>query len=432
MRKKTHEEYVKEVSVKNPTIEVIGKYIDAKTKILHHCLIHDIFWNISPSNVLRGRGCKMCGSEKLHNFHQKTHEQYVKEVATTNPNITVLESYIDARTPILHMCKIHNIKWKIAPHGILSGHGCYKCKSEKIINKNTKTHQQYIEELKIVNPDIIVLEDYVDSSTPILHKCLVDGYKWKISPLNTLSGRGCQKCSKRIHRNHEEYVYEVSLINPNIKVLGSFVNMITPILHKCTIHNVEWFSSPYNILKGHGCYECGNEKIKNKNTKTHQQYVEELKIANPDIIVVDTYINSYEPILHRCKIDGYEWKVSPSSMLSKKNGCPQCNESVGERYVRQWLKNHNIIYEYQKTFDDCRDNRVLPFDFYLPAYNCCIEYDGKQHFESIEYFGGQKSFEYRKKHDDIKNEYCKNNGISLLRIPYFKNVEEELNNFLFI
>lgn len=48
------------------------------------------------------------------------------------------------------------------------------------------------------------------------------------------------------------------------------------------------------------------------------------------------------------------------------------------------------------------------------------------------HFGGQKGFEQRVKHDKIKNEYCKNNGISLLRISYYKNVEEELNNFLFI
>ena len=63
-----------------------------------------------------------------------------------------------------------------------------------------------------------------------------------------------------------------------------------------------------------------------------------------------------------------------------------------------------------------------------------IEYDGEQHFRPIEYFGGQKKFELQQKHDTIKNEYCKNNGIPLLRIPYFKydNIEEELNNFLFI
>ena len=100
--------------------------------------------------------------------------------------------------------------------------------------------------------------------------------------------------------------------------------------------------------------------------------------------------------------------------------------------IRQWLINNGIEYEYQKSFADCRDKRSLPFDFYLPEYNVCIEYDGKQHYESIEYFGGEESFAYTQRHDEIKNQYCADNNIKLLRIPYFANVEEELNKFLFI
>lgn len=61
-----------------------------------------------------------------------------------------------------------------------------------------------------------------------------------------------------------------------------------------------------------------------------------------------------------------------------------------------------------------------------------MEYDDRQHFEPIEHFGGVEAFNRTVKHDKMKNKYCVDNGISLLRIPYYKNVEEELNNFLFI
>ena len=113
---------------------------------------------------------------------------------------------------------------------------------------------------------------------------------------------------------------------------------------------------------------------------------------------------------------------------------PSMSISKGELCVKLWLEENNIEYIQQYTFDNCRDKQVLPFDFYLPTYNSCIEYQGKQHYEAIEYFGGQEKFELQQKHDTIKNEYCKNNGIPLLRIPYYKynNIEEELNNFLFI
>lgn len=80
---------------------------------------------------------------------------------------------------------------------------------------------------------------------------------------------------------------------------------------------------------------------------------------------------------------------------------------------------------------------MLPFDFYLPEYNLCIEYDGEQHFKPVDFANkgrewADKQFEIRRTCDEIKTEYCKKNNIKLLRIPYFKNIEEELNIFLFI
>lgn len=431
MKKKTHEEYVAELAIKNPTVEVVGRYVDAKTKILHHCLLHDVYWDITPSGALQGNGCELCRREKINKFHQKTHEQYIAELYNVNPNIIVKESYIDAKTPILHECTTHNIEWKIAPSNALQGQGCCECKSEKIKNKLSKTHEQYLYELRKVNPDIEPIEQYIGANIPILHRCLIDGYEWYAQPNNMLNGYGCPKCSQRYRRTHDDYVQEVFEVNQDIEVLGVFSGLQNPILHRCKIHNIEWMAYPEFILRGCGCSECGNEKVREKLARTHEQYVEELKEKNPDIEVLGIYVNSFTPILHRCLKDGYEWCVSPVNILFG-YGCPQCNESSGERKVRQWLDNHSIKYIYQKTFKDCKNIRLLPFDFYLPDYNICIEYDGMQHFKSIEYFGGEDAFKRRVEHDNIKTNYCLNNNISLLRIPYFKNVEEELNNFLFI
>ena len=63
-RKKTHEEYVAELAIKNPNVEVVGKYIDSNTKITHRCKTHDYYWEAFPNNVLRGYGCKKCQIEK--------------------------------------------------------------------------------------------------------------------------------------------------------------------------------------------------------------------------------------------------------------------------------------------------------------------------------------------------------------------------------
>ena len=431
MKKKTHEEYVAELAIKNPTVEVIGKYVDAKTKITHHCLIHDIYWEISPSNALRGNGCEKCRRDKIKDYHQRTHEEYLLELKNINPYIEVLEEYIDSNTSILHRCIKHDIEWYVSPANILQGHGCEKCRRDKISNKLSKTHEQYILELKSSNPNIIPLEEYKGANIQILHKCLLDDYEWMATPANMLYSCGCPKCSQRFRRTHEDYVLEVSIVNPDIEVIGNFNGLLIPILHKCKIHNIEWMANPDSILRGHGCFECGNEKISIKNKKYHEQYIKDLKIKNPYVISIDTYIDCYTPILHKCLIHNIEWMVKPSNVLQG-CGCPQCNESKGERLTRQWLETHDIKYISQYRFDDCKDINTLPFDFYLPEYNCCIEYDGEQHYRPVDIFGGEDGFKIRVKHDNIKNEYCKNNNIKLIRIPYFKNIEEELNNFLFI
>lgn len=503
-KRKTHEEYVKELSIVNSDIEAVDKYIDAKTPIKHHCKKHDVYWNALPTNTLKGKGCKECAREKIKNKNTKSNEEYVKQLKNKNPNVEALEPYIDSCTPILHRCKKHDLKWKAMPINILRGCGCSKCKSERISNaqfkphedyveelskKNphievieqyagvdtlilhyckkhdiywkatppnvlkgcgcpecvkekirdslVKTHEEYTKELLLKNPNVEVVDKYINANIPIKHHCLIHDVYWNITPSNALKGCGCPKCrsEKIIVQNaftHETYVNELKLVNPNIIVIGRYINMKTPILHKCLIHNEEWTTTPGSTLQGCGCPVCRSEKISEKLTKTHEEYTKELKIINPNVIAVERYVDCHTPILHKCLIDGNEWYITPSNILSG-YGCPQCNQSKGEKMIRLWLDENNINYIPQYKFDDCRDIRPLPFDFYLPDYNKCVEYDGMQHFKPVDFFGGQEYFEYTVKHDNIKNKYCENNGIYLLRIPYFiKNVEEELNNFLFI
>ncbi|MDY0268822.1 hypothetical protein [Trichloromonas sp.] len=81
---------------------------------------------------------------------------------------------------------------------------------------------------------------------------------------------------------------------------------------------------------------------------------------------------------------------------------------------------------HKKRFKDCRYKYPLPFDLYLSKYNLCIEYDGEQHFKTKEIWGGKTQLKIIKKRDQIKNEYCKNNNINLLRIKYDENIEEKL------
>lgn len=113
-------------------------------------------------------------------------------------------------------------------------------------------------------------------------------------------------------------------------------------------------------------------------------------------------------------------------------GC-HSNISKGEQKIKEFLDKKKIVYITQKTFNNCRNpktNCVLYFDFYIPDYNYCIEYDGIQHFKETNFH--HDNLQERKYRDSIKNQYCKNNNIKIIRISYkdYDKINEILNNIL--
>lgn len=368
----------------------------------------------------------------------RTHEEYIEELKIKNPNVEVIGKYINARTKILHKCKIHNVEWIAVPDNILRGCGCSQCKIDKdVVNiKNRrKTHEQYVQELIDKNIPIDPLEEYVNCKTNILHKCKICGYMWDTKPCTILAGCGCPICgideSRKIRmKTHNEYVVELFENNPNLEVVEQYNGNHNPIKHYCKKHKTEFNIRPSDALNGHGCNKCHIEKIKNANTKTHDCYEYELIEKNINIKAIGVYIDASTKIMHHCLKCGCEWFATPNSIL-RGSGCPKCNESRGEKNIRNYLHTHNIDYISQYTFCDCKDKKALPFDFYLPELNVCIEYDGEQHVRSIDFFGGNDGLKKRQLHDQIKTDYCKINNIPLLRIMYNENIEEKLNNFLF-
>lgn len=104
-----------------------------------------------------------------------------------------------------------------------------------------------------------------------------------------------------------------------------------------------------------------------------------------------------------------------------------CLISSMEHKMRSILIKYNITFQTQKTFDDCADVRVLPFDFYIPELNMLVELQGGQHFKPVKYFGGEDSFIKQIAHDLIKEDYCERNNYKLLQIAYYENLEDRIN-----
>ena len=130
----------------------------------------------------------------------------------------------------------------------------------------------------------------------------------------------------------------------------------------------------------------------------------------------------------QCLSCGAIRSVIPGNIKNGKSFSCGCIRSKGEFIISTILQKYNINFDSQKSFMGCVYKSDLFFDFYVPKLNLCIEYDGQQHFKPVKLFGGQLGFEYRKLCDSIKTQYCLDNNIPLLRIPYtqFNNIEQIL------
>ncbi len=366
---------------------------------------------------------------------KKTHEEYLEDVKKINPNINVLGKYTKSHIKTSHRCNICGNEWSAFPSNILKGHGCPKCKNKTIRQKLIKTHEEYVNEVEIKNSNIEVIGTYVGNKTKIIHKCKICNYKWLVSPLSILKGHGCPECkskkmSQERSKTHEEYIEEVRISNPDIKVVGLYKRANIKIKHKCKICNHEWDVIPNSISKGYGCPKCALKKQSVKQTKTHEQYVYEVSIINPDIEVVGKYKNARTKILHRCKKCNNEWDILPDGVL-RGNGCVKCKSYRGEEKILKYLCNNGIMHNYQKTFSDLRGigRGLLSYDFYVKSHNLLIEYQGIQHYEPVDYFGGEEQLKIQQEHDKRKRDYAELHNINLLEIRYDEDVDTLLDKY---
>lgn len=255
--KKTTSQFLKELKQKNPNISIIGEYTSANGSITAKCNRCGYTWDTTPSKLLNGQKCP---SE--NGLLPKTTDSFKKELEVINPSIEILSEYESSKKPILAKCRICGFEWYTTPNNLLSAHGCPECFGNK-----KRTQSSFIKELYSINPNIRVIGVYENANTPIKVKCLKCGYEWETRPTHLLRGHGCPIEGRSIRKTQESFVSELKLINPNILVLGGYINSKTKIKVKCLNCGNEWDVVPQSLLQGHGCPHCSKETRRKKVSK---------------------------------------------------------------------------------------------------------------------------------------------------------------------
>lgn len=356
-KKLTQEEFERKLKkVHNGEIECLEEYINSSAKILFKHTVCGHIWKAVPFSILKGHSCPKCAINRRVRTQTKTHEQFLKDLNRVhNGEIECLEEYKNNNTKIPFKHAVCGHIWEAVPSSILQGYGCPKCKIKKIIQKNTKDKNYFLEQLQKINPTIIPLEEYKNNKTHIRCKCLICNYEWKVTPDKLLQGRGCPQCAGKKKLTNKEFLIRLAQVHNNeIECLEEYINIKTKLLFKHISCGHIWKTRPDDILRGKGCPKCASPKGE----------------------------KSVEEILNKLNIN------------------------LKTQYKIIKCKNINPLPFDFAIFDN---NNNLVF---------LLEYDGQQHFKSISIWGGEKGFKEQKLRDQIKNDYCKDNNIPLERIAY--------------
>lgn len=342
-------------------------YIDSYSNVEIYCFKHAGVFFQRPNNHLKGKiGCLECSKEKFIESRSYTTEDFVrqaKKIHGDRYDYSIVE-YINWKTKVSIICKKHGVFNQVAlSHK--QGRGCPKCKSEKLALIYKFSEEKFIEK------------------------------------------------AKKVHGNKYDYK-SISYVNNNTKI-----KII------CKKHGV-FEQSPASHLAGSGCPFCGDMSGGQKNRLTKKEFLCRAMLIHGDLYDYENsdYITHVEKIKIRCKKHDLYFKQKPNNHLNGQ-GCPVCSLSLGEERIRLFLEKRGINYESEKRFKECKNIRVLPFDFYLSKLNTAIEFDGLHHFYPV-YFGSskkdslEKNFNQMQIRDAIKTDFCQKSGIKLIRIPYFQ------------
>ncbi len=282
------------------------------------------------------------------------------------------------------------------------------------------SHAEYLVRLKKEHQsNIIPLERYIDMKTPIKHKCLKHDYIWKVTPASLLAGRGCTKCGIEKRRKINRKSHDEYLRDLK-KVHG---DNITPL---------EAYYNTDTKIK-HKCEVCGYiweprpaNLLKGKGCpncagnvkRTHQDYVEDLKkIHGDDIVPIEKYDWVHVKIKHKCNVCGHEWEARPHNILQHK-GCPKCRLSQGEKEIDSYLAELGVDYISQYKFSDCSDKRPLPFDFSIKRNENII---GLIEYQGRQHYMNVEAFDGKEGYKStIKHDIIKSEFVDKNNIPLLR------------
>lgn len=423
--KKTNNKFKQEVTnLVGDEYEFLDPYVNSKTKIrVKHNKCGNIY-KVKPSNFLSGKRCPYCANLSRKGKLVKTDSQFKREVySLVGDEYTFLDTYVNNHTKL----KVRHNKcgntYDVSPNSFLRGHYCPYCKGN--IKRTNEQFQQEVTNL--VGNEYIFLDIYINNSTKLRVKHTKCGNIYRVTPNSFLRGHRCPYCFGTPKKTNEQFKKEVyGLVGNEYTFLDIYVNADTKIKVKHNKCEQVYKVTPSNFIRGSRCPYCSANII-----KTNSRFKREVEdLVGNEYTFLDYYRGAFAKIKVKHNKCGNIYEVRPTDFISHQSRCPYCNSPKGETIIGKILDSLNIDYEYQKTFSNLKDVQPLSYDFFIPDQAILIEYQGKQHYQAIDYFGGEDQFKLQRKHDKMKADYAKGHSYNLIAIPYTEDTFTKIKKYL--
>lgn len=350
----------------------------------------------------------------------KTNEEFQQEVKNlVGDEYTFLEPYINAYTKIIVKHNRCGNTYGVKPNNFLNGSCCPYC-SSKAKKDNAEFKQEVFD---LVGNEYVFLDTYVNSYTKIRVKHNKCGNIYEVKPTDFIShNTRCPHCYGTHKKSNVEFKQEIyDLVGNEYTFLDEYINAKTKLKVKHNKCNNVYKIAPHSFLQGRRCPYCFEDSKRKTNTQFKKEVYD---LVGSEYTFLDLYVTNHDKLRVKHNKCGNVYEVAPNSFLGGRR-CPYCSNYRGEIVIGKILDTLNVDYEYQKTFDDLKDTQLLSYDFFIPDQGILIEYQGIQHYQPVDIFGGEDYFKIQQRHDKMKADYAKAHHYSLIAVPY---IEDNLDN----
>lgn len=323
---KTREQFSAELAEASPDIEVLGDYVNVHTKIKVRCHVCGHVWSAVPGALLRGHGCPRCarsGTSFMEQFLLYALRQALAGETVLSRDKTTIGMELDILIPSKRLAVEPGV-WFL-----------HKRNVKRDGEKRRRCHEADIR--------LVTIYDQFpqDMESPFDDDCLTYPFDLNSGDRSALrdlaiglikdAGGICEFSADDWARIEEiateesraqspdQFVERLHAIHPNIEVVGKYVNVNTRVRVRCNVCGRVWDALPASLLAGDGCRTCGTKRAHDQLRKSQDDFIEQVREANPDIEVLGEYVSRHGKVHARCRVCGHEWDPVAASLLRGSN-----------------------------------------------------------------------------------------------------------------